>query len=56
MRAARVNGEIHASGREGLFDFLGEHSLGAYFGEGDIGDLVAGCMNDFNLDFVAVGA
>src|SRR4029077_4719923 len=32
----RVHRKIDASGGERFFDFLGEHSLGAYLGEGDI--------------------
>src|ERR1051326_6236687 len=51
-----VDSQIDAPGREGFFDFFGEHALGAYFGEGHVGDLVTGGMNNFNFDFVAAGA
>src|SRR5579859_221954 len=52
----RMDGQVNASGGEGFFDLLGEHPLGAYFGEGDVGDLVSGGMNNFNFDFMAAGA
>src|SRR5580704_7259209 len=45
--------KIDASLRQGLFDLLGEHSLGADLGKGNIRDLVAGGLDDFELDFVA---
>src|SRR5580704_3975056 len=44
--------EIDTSLRQGLFDLLGEHSLGADLGEGNVGDLVASGLDDFELDFV----
>ena len=37
---------------QGFLDLLGEHALGADFGEGDIGDLVAGGLDDLNLNLV----
>ncbi len=52
----RVDGEIDASGGEGFFDFLGEHALGADLGEGDVGDFVAGGVDDFDFDLVSAGA
>ena len=52
----RMHGEIDASGGEGFFDFFGEHALGADHGEGDVGDFVAGGVDDFDFDFVAAGA
>ena len=51
-----MHGEIDASGGEGFFDFFGEHALGADHGQGDVGDFVAGGVNDFDFDFVAAGA
>ena len=56
-----MHGEIDASGGEGFFNFLGEDSfaesaLGADHGQGDIGNLVAGGVDDFNLDFVSARA
>ena len=50
-----MNGEIDSSGSKGFFDFLGEHALGADLGEGDIGDLVACGVDDFDLDLVPAG-
>ena len=47
-----MNGEIDAIFGEGLFNFLGEHALGADLGKSDIGDLVAGGLDDFDLDVV----
>ena len=48
-----VDGQIDAALGQRLFDFLGEHALGANLGERDIGDFVAGGLDDFELDFVA---
>ena len=50
-----MHGEIDASSGEGFLDFFGEHSLGADLGQGDVGDFVAGGVDDFDLDFVAAG-
>src|SRR5580693_3219932 len=44
--------KVDASLGQGLFDLLGEHALGANLGEGNIGDLVAGGLDDFQFDFV----
>jgi hypothetical protein len=44
----RVDGEIGAAVEQGFLDFLGEEALGADFGERDIGDLVAGGLDDFD--------
>ena len=52
----RVDGEIDASGGEGFFDLFGKHAFGAHHSQGDVGDFVAGSVDDFNLDFVAAGA
>src|SRR5208283_2001824 len=54
----RMHGEINTSGGEGLLDFFRENSLAksalrADLGQGDVGDLVAGSVNDFDLNFVA---
>ncbi len=56
-----MHGEIDAAGGEGFFYLFGENSfaksaLGAHLGQGDIGNLVAGGMNNFNFDFVAARA
>src|ERR1700756_1940720 len=45
-------GEVDFAGREGLFDFLGEHALGADHGEGDVGDLVSGGVDTLDFNFV----
>ena len=51
-----MHGEIDASGGEGFFNFLREHALGADHGQGNVGDFVAGGVDDFDLDLVAAGA
>jgi len=53
--------EIDAAGGEGLFDLFGENpfakaALRSDHGQGNVSDLVAGGMDDFNFDFVAAGA
>src|SRR5579863_10285647 len=52
----RVHGEIDAAGGEGFFNFFRKHAFGTDHGKGDVGDFVAGGVNDFNFDFVAAGA
>src|SRR6202034_770127 len=57
----RVDGEIDAASGESLFDFLGENSfaeptLRTDHGQGDVGDLIATGVDDFDFDFVAAGA
>ena len=47
-----VHREIDAVFRQRFLNFLGEHALGADLGKGDIGDLVAGGLDDFNFDVV----
>ena len=47
-----MHGQIDASGSERLLDFLREHALGADLRERDIGNLVAGGVNDLDLDFM----
>ena len=42
--------EIDPLLRQRFLDFLGEHALGADLGESDIGDPVAGGLDDFNFD------
>src|SRR5262249_17930126 len=44
--------KIDAALGEGFFDFLGEHSLGSDLRKCDIGDLVAGCLDDLEFDLV----
>ncbi len=56
-----MHGEVDASGGEGFFDFFGEDSFaesgfGADHGERDVGDFVAGGVDDFDFDFMAAGA
>ena len=51
-----VHGEIDAAFGEGLFDLLGEHALGADLGQGDVGDFVAGGLDDLEFDLVAACA
>ena len=36
-----------------FLNFLGEHALGADLGKGDIGDFVAGRLDDLNLDLMS---
>src|SRR5436309_870095 len=52
----RMHRQINASGRESLLDFFREHALGADLGERNIGDLVAGGVNDLDLDFITTFA
>jgi hypothetical protein len=52
----RMHGEIDAAGGKRLFDFFGEHALGADHGEGNVGDLVAGGVDDFDFHFMAARA
>ena len=47
-----VDGQVDAAFRQGVFDFLGEHALGADLGQRHVGDLVAGSLDDFQLDLV----
>src|SRR5258708_25002550 len=56
----RVDREIDAAGGEGSFDLLGENSFAkaafrADHGQGDVGDLVAGGVDDFDFNFVSAG-
>jgi len=46
-----VDGEVDAAFEERVLDFLGEEALGADAGEGDVGDLVAGGLDDFEFGF-----
>ena len=48
-----VDREIDAVFGQRFFNFLGEHALGADLGEGNIGNFVAGGLDDFDFDFVA---
>src|ERR1700689_3806016 len=50
--------EIDASGGEGFFYLFGENSFaqtafGTDLGEGDVGDFVAGGVDDFDFDIVS---
>jgi len=47
-----VDGKIDAAVGQCLLNFFGEHSLRAHLRERDLGDLVAGGVNDLDLDFV----
>ena len=47
-----MNGEVDPIFRQRFLNFLGEHALGADLGESDIGDLVAGSLDDFDFDLV----
>ena len=51
-----MDGEINASCGEGFFNFFGEHALGADHRQRDVGDFVAGGVNDLDFDFVATVA
>src|ERR1700730_18162151 len=48
----RICGEIDRASGEALFDFFGEHALGSYLGQSDVGDFIAGGVDDFDLDLV----
>src|ERR1700676_2129171 len=57
----RMHGKIDAAGGESVFDFFGENSFSksafrSDLGQRDVGDFVAGGVNDPDFDFVAVGA
>jgi hypothetical protein len=51
-----VNGEIDAVFKEGFFNFLRKHALGANLGQSNVGDLVAGRLDDFQLHRVTLRA
>ena len=48
-----VHCEIDTALDQCLFDLLGEHSFCADFGQGNIGNFVAGGLDDFDGDRVA---
>ena len=48
--------QIYTSIRERLLNFLCEHSLRTNLRECNVGDLIAGGVNDLNLDFVSAPA
>src|SRR5579864_8675768 len=50
-----MNGEVDTPRGKGFFDFFGEHALRTNLGQGNVGDLVAGGMNNFDFNFVATG-
>ena len=47
-----VHGQIDMPGRQSLLDLLGEHTLGSHLGQGHVGDLVAGSLDDFDFHSV----
>ena len=47
------HGEVHAVLGQRFLNFLGEHALGADLGQSDIGNLVAGGLDDLNFDLVS---
>jgi len=47
-----MDGQVNLIGGQGLFNLLGKHSFGTDLGEGDVGDFVAGGVDDLNLRFV----
>src|SRR5580698_2405491 len=49
-----MHSQIDAALGQRFFDLLGEHSLGADFGQSDVGNLVARGLDDFDLDFVSL--
>src|ERR1700677_3694632 len=49
-------GEVDASGGERFFDLFRKHALGADFGESDVGNFVAGGVDDLDFNFVAACA
>jgi hypothetical protein len=51
-----MDGEVDAAGGEGFFYFFREHALRTNFSQSDIGDFVAGGVDDFDFDLVAAGA
>src|SRR5215510_4056625 len=48
--------QIHPAFGQSLFNLLREHALGADFRERDIENLVAGRLDDFELDFMSLTA
>jgi len=52
----RMHRQIDASGSKSFFDLLREHALCTDLGQGDVGNLVAGCVDDFNFNIVAASA
>src|SRR5215471_840773 len=48
-----MHGKVDATGGEGLFDFLGEHAFGADLSQSDVGDFVAGGVDDFDFHRMA---
>src|ERR1700733_8881801 len=51
-----MNREIDASICERFLNFFREHPFGADHGEGDVGNLVAGGVNNFDFHFVSARA
>jgi hypothetical protein len=51
-----MNGQIDTSICERFFNFFREHPFGADHGEGDVGNLVPGGVNDFDFHFVSARA
>src|ERR1700730_5060915 len=51
-----VHREVNTIVDESLFDFLGEHTLRANLREGDVGDFIAGGLDDLQFHGMALGA
>jgi hypothetical protein len=52
----RMNREIDSASGERIFNFFGEHALGADLGKGDFLQAVAGGFDDFDFDLMALDA
>ena len=48
-----VHGDVDATLGQRIFNLLGEHALGADLRQSDVGDLVAGGLDDLDFDFVS---
>jgi hypothetical protein len=51
-----VDCEVDAAFGERFFNFLGEHAFGADLREGYFLQAVAGCLDDFDFDLMALSA
>src|ERR1035441_685391 len=51
-----MHGEVSTGVNSGRFDFFGEHALGADFRQRNIGDFIAGGLDDLKLHRMALGA
>ncbi len=50
-----VHGQVGAAVEQRFFDLFGEEALGADLGQRDVGDFVAGSLNDFDAALAAGG-